>query len=201
MSCHLLERGSSIDCDALPSPGTEARLILINFDDIVKIYYSDQGNITSIVMQTETVAYEFFGFKQDVRKSEGVVKTNLKNRFIHSLDFIVYEVTQVQKNNLTKMAKGRLVAILELSGKEDYSLELLGKDCGLKMSQGVIKDVHEHSGAYKINLRTPDNGIEFEGRLPQVVGTTYENGLEIIDDILEEEEVSLAFDYDLDFEL
>jgi len=183
MSCHLLDRGSSFDCE-VPTAGTEARLILINYDDVLKIYWSDDKVITSIVLKVVKVAYEFFGFNQDVKKSEGVVKTNLKNRFTHSVDFVVYEVTQQQKNNLRKMAKGRFMAIVELSGKTDYSLELLGREVGLKMSSGQIKSAHESSGVYTISLATPDNGIEFERGLPQVIGSSYNNGIEIIDDIL-----------------
>ncbi len=185
MSCASIDRGSFGDCDNLPTPGTAARLILINYDDVLKIYYSDDGVITDIVLKPTKVAYEFLGFNQDVRKAEGVVKTNLKNRFTHSVDFVVYEVTQEQKNNLRKMAKGRFMAIVELSGKHDYSIELLGKEVGLKMSSGQIKNAHENGGVYKITLSTPDNGVEFERKLPQVIGTGYANAIDIIDDLLD----------------
>ena len=193
MSCHTITIGSGPDCDALPTPGTEARLILINWDQVERIYINDEGKIVAIELEFGAVAYEFLGFGQDVKKNEGVVQTNLKNRFTHSVDFVVYEVTQEQKNNLRKMAKGRFMAIVELKGKEDYSIELLGIDVGLKMPSGQIKNVHENSGLYTISLATPDNGIEFERKLPQVVGTSYENGLEIIEGLFEEVE-SITFD-------
>lgn len=189
MSCASIDRGSGADCDNIPDAGTTARLILINYDDVLKIYWSDDKVITDIVLKPGKVGYEFLGFNQDVKKLEGVVKTNLKNRFTHSVDFIVYEVTQEQKNNLRKMAKGRFMAIVELSGKQDYSIELLGIDVGLKMSSGQIKSAYENSGVYKITLRTPDNGIEFERKLPQVIGTGYTNAIEIIEDILEPTEL------------
>ena len=184
MSCYLIDRGSTVDCE-VPAAGTEATLILMNWDDVETIYINDEGKIISIDLNGDAVAYEFFGFNQDVRKSEGVVQTNLKNRFTHSVDFVVYEVTQEQKNNLRKMAKGRFMAIMELKGMQDYSIELLGIEVGLKMLGAQIKNVHENSGVYTISLSTPDNGIEFERKLPQVVGISYENALEIIDSLLD----------------
>ena len=184
MSCHTITIGSGPDCDNLPIPGTEARLILINWDEVERIYTNDEGKIISIDLSGDAVAYEFLGFGQDVKKNEGVVQTDLKNRFTHSVDFVVYELTQEQKNNLRKMAKGRFMAIVELKGKEDYSIELLGIDVGLKMLGAQIKNVHENGGLYTITLSTPENGVEFERKLPQVVGTSYENGLDIIEGLL-----------------
>ena len=100
MSCHTITIGSGPNCDDLPTPGTEARLILMNWDEVESIYVNSEGKIISIDLEGDAVAYEFLGFSQDVKKNEGVVQTNLKNRFTHSVDFVVYEVTQEQKNNL-----------------------------------------------------------------------------------------------------
>jgi hypothetical protein len=200
MSCHLIERGGIADCDDIPIGGTEARMILINYNDVNYIRTLN-GKITAINLIGGTVAYEFFGFRQDVRKGEDVVNIGrLKNRFSHSVEFVVYEIDQIQKKNLQRMAKGRFMAIVENLGKGDDALELLGKECGMKLNDGVMRDAIGTKGLYKIALTTPDNGVEYERKLPQTVGTDYENGLAIIDDILEEAE-NLAFNYDLDFDL
>lgn len=199
MSCGTITRGSSIDdCDELPEAGTRARLILINYDDIFRIYTNDEGKIVSIDMRLGKVGYEFTGFRNDVKKSEEVIRRETsKTRFTHALGFVVYETDQQQKKNLEGLVKGRFVAIIENRGKADDSIEVLGKESGLGIVDGQIRNVHENSGAFVLNLATPDNGVEFERKLPQTLGTSYNDGLSIITDLLNEEDVE-GFDYSLD---
>lgn len=197
-----IDRGSTVDnCDDLPSGGTRARLILINYDDIERFYTSDTGVILSIVMYAGKVGYEFTGFRSDVKKSEEVVKRELSNkRFTHSVGFVVYESTQVQKNNIRNLARGRFVAIVEINGKDENSIEVLGKEVGVAIVGGVIRDAQENGGFFIFNFSTPDNGVEFEKKLPQNLGTSYENGLEIIEDVLSIGEGIFDETFDLTFE-
>jgi hypothetical protein len=184
MSCGRIDKGSSPDCDNLPEGGTRARLILINWDD-VRFVFESNGVITSIELYPGKVAYEFLGFRDDVGKSDDVVSlANLKNRFRHSTSFVIYENDQPQKTNIKNITKGRFLAITETLGHEDSCIEVLGKECGLAIVGGVIRNAHENSGMFTINLSTPDNGVEFERKLPQNLGTTYEDGLTIIDGLL-----------------
>jgi len=174
--------GQAVEC-SMPVAGTRARLILINYKHVVKIYTSDIGVITSIVLSGP--AYEFLGFRNDVKKSDEVIKTsNSKRRFKHHVSFVIYELDQLQKRNIIKLAKGRFVAIVENNGKGPDSIELLGRECGLKMMEGQIRNAHENGGLYIIDLSTPGNGIEFERKLPQTVGGSYSEGLTIIEDLL-----------------
>lgn len=215
MSCGSITRGSDVeDCNDLPEGGTEARLILFNWDDILLILESNgeggtsgnvwgpefddtfgpvvtvatgTGVITQIILYPGKKGYEFIGFRNDVKKSDEVVKhANLKNRFRHACSFVVYEVDQVQKNNLRDLVKGRFLAIVENKGKDENSLEVLGKTCGLSIVGGLIRDAS--SGVFIISLATPDNGIEFERKLPQNFGDSYATGLEMIGVLLEEPE-------------
>lgn len=216
MSCSLLDRGSTPDCENLPIPGTEARLILINWDDVLFIYDGNDtgesgrvwddtfdqtfgpfisagtglGVITSIILKGGRQAYEFLGFRNDVKKSEECEQTShRKKRFKHACGFVVYEIDQAQKNNLVKMSKGRFIAIVENKGRGDDAFELLGRECGLKIVAGVIR---ETQGFYQIQLATPDNGIEYERKLPQTFGKSYQDGLEMIEGLLEEPETLTA---------
>lgn len=230
MSCGTITRGSQVDdCDELAPSGTRARLILINFDDVVKMYTNDDQKIIGIVTRSQISGgieldaeldaefsseeifgaggFEFTGFRNDVKKSDEVVKRELsKSRFIHSVGFVVYEVDQLQKTNLKQMARGRFVAIVEQRGKGADSIEVLGRECGLQIVEGQIRNAHGNGGAFILNLATPDNGVEFERKLPQTLGASYENGLSIIDDLLtdepEEPTVDGIFDdtFDLTFE-
>src|SRR6187551_3731943 len=114
MSCTNISRGSIIEDCELPQEGTRARLILLNFSDVVRIYTNDDGKIVQIQMIPGTTPYVFTGFRNDVRKSEESLKTSgNKKRFIHRCGFLIYEVDQLQKLNIKDIAKGRFIAIVE----------------------------------------------------------------------------------------
>lgn len=180
-----ITRGSGAECDELPQAGTRARLILVNFKDVVRMFVSDIGVILSVELRPAKVGYEFLGFRSDVKKSDDVVKRqNSKNRFVHSVGFVVYEVDQPQKLNVSNLVKGRFLAIVENNGKDENSIEVLGRECGVAIVDGQIRNAHETNGFFTINLSTPSNGVEFERKLPQNLGATYQDGLDIIEELL-----------------
>lgn len=224
MSCGTITMGSSVEeCDELAPSGTRARLILINFADVVRIYTNDDQKIVNIVLRSDITggialdaeldaafsegaisagAFEFTGFRNDVKKSDEVVSMELaKKRFRHAVSFVIYEVGQLQKTNIKNLARGRFLAIVENKGQTEDSIEVLGRECGLEIVGGRIRDAHETSGFFQIKLATPDNGIEYERKLPQTLGLNYQNGIDIIDDLLQEEVVEEevgGFDYSFD---
>jgi len=202
----LIDMGSDAPCD-LTQGGTRARLILINYSDIEKIYTNDDGKIVNIEMVggagggilldapldapfsegSGVVAYEFLGFRNDVKKSDEVVKKeNKTKRFKHHISFVIYDVRQSQKNNIRDLARGRFLAIVENKGKTEDSFEVLGKECGLAIVGSQIRNAHESGGFFTISLSTPDNGVEFERKLPQTLGISYSHGISIIDELLGE---------------
>lgn len=195
MSCGNINQGSQPDCPDLPEQGTRARLILMNYNDVERIYVNDDGKIISVEMKSGKVGYEFLGFNSDVKKNDDVIKTRRKNRFRHSVNFIIYQRDQLQKNNIKAISKGRFFGIIENKGHEEDSIEFLGKNVGLQIIPGQVRNAYESGGLFTIGLETPNNGIEFEPKLPQTVGTSYTNGLQIINDILGIDSVS--FDSDL----
>jgi hypothetical protein len=193
MNCGRIGSGSEPDCDDLPEGGTRARLILMNYKDVARIY-ENNGVITSIELVPGKRAYEFLGFRSDVKKIDEVAKTVLKSRFKHSVGFVVYELDQLQKNNIKRLVKGRFIGIIENRGKDENSIEVVGKNVGLSVVGGVIRDAHSNGGFYVINLATPDNGKEFEKKLPQNLGYSYGEGLTIIDGLLNPYPIVETFD-------
>jgi len=202
----LIDMGSDPECE-LTQSGTRARLILINFSDIEKIYTNDDGKIVNIATEGElgggialdapldapfteesgVDAFEFLGFRNDVKKSDEVVKKeNKTKRFKHHVSFVIYQDEQTQKNNIRDLARGRFLAIIENKGKTEDSIEVLGKECGLEIVGQQIRNAHEAGGFFTISLSTPDNGVEFERKLPQTLGINYLHGISIIDDLLGE---------------
>jgi hypothetical protein len=192
MSCGTITRGSSADCDSLPPGGTNARLILFNFDDIEGFDEDSDNNITDITLKQGATGYEFLGFRNDVKKSEEVVKPEVGiPKFKHNVGFVVYENTQVQKNNVENIARGRFVAIVENKGKDNNAFEVVGKGVGLEIVAGPIRNAHENGGFFVISLSTPDDQGELEPQLPQTLkasgstsGTQYQANLALIDSLL-----------------
>src|SRR5687768_4668750 len=128
MACGSITTGSVIDnCDDIPAGGTRARLILMNLDEIEDFDTDADGNISSITMASGKLAYEFLGFRNDVKKSEEVLKPEIGiPKFKHNAGFVIYENTQLQKNNIEKLTRGRVVAIIENKGKGENAFEVAG---------------------------------------------------------------------------
>lgn len=198
MSCGLIDIGSAPDCNNLPPPGTRARLVIINYTDVDAIYESEIG-IVSIGMKPMKTGYEFLGFRADVKKTEEVVSGSLNSRFRHSVTFVIYELTQEQKNNITRLSRGSFMAIVENNGQTDESIELLGREAGLKMVPGQIRSAYDNGGFYVLTLASRDG--ELEPKPPQQVGETYGEGIDIVDEVLGETVPGGGFDYELDSEL
>jgi len=187
MGCGNIDRGSTPDCDNLPQGGTKARLVLLNYNDVESIDETADGIITAINLVPGAVGYEFLGFRTDVKKSEGVLKTQKKNRFFHNVGFVIYEVDQAQKNNIKHITKGRFIAIVENKGQTENSVEILGKNVGLSIVGGAVRDAYSSGGLFTINLETPQQGGEFEKKLPQTLGFSYEESQIIIDGLFNED--------------
>lgn len=188
MSCGRITIGSEPGCDDLPDAGTRARLILCNWSDVERIYTNDEGKIVNIILRIGKYGHEFLGFRSDVQKSDEVVRREQsKQRFTHAVSFVVYQQDQIQKTNLVNLVKGRFLAIVENKGKEVDSIEVLGRECGLQIVAGQIRNAYESGGMFTIGLATPDNGVEFEKKLPQTLGISYQNGLDIIDSLFVED--------------
>lgn len=182
MSCSKIDRGSQADCLDLPEGGTRPRLILVNHKHILNIYETSDGVITGIELIPGTSAYEFLCFSDDVKKSDDAIKGQ-KKRFAHNVGFVIYETDQQQKINIRSICKGRFLVIVENKGQDENSIEVLGKNCGLSVIPGVIRDAHIAGGFFTINLATP-GGAELERKLPQALGLSYQDGLDIIDGLL-----------------
>lgn len=173
MSCGTITIGSSPSCTDPLKSGTIPRLYLFNYDDVVSVTESatTPNLITAITLASNTVAHVFEGYKQDVKPTQEVIAPgNGANQLKHGLGFIVYEITQLQKNNLQKVIKGRFIAAVENKGKENEAFEVYGLGSGMEIVPGVARDSYANGGGYIIQLATPEN--EFEPLLPQTIFTT-----------------------------
>lgn len=173
MPCGSINTGSSVECDEIPDGGTNARLLLANYADVEGYTEDVNGVITAIDMAAGTFMYEFLGFRNDMKKSEEVIKPDIGiPKFKHNAGFVVYENTQIQKNNIENIARGTFVAILENKGKNANSFEVVGKGVGLEIVAGPIRNAYENGGFFVISLSTPDDQGVLEPKLPQTLLVT-----------------------------
>lgn len=186
MSCGTIDRGSSANCEDLPKGGTRPRIVVINMDDIDGDFEEDaDGRITGITLVDGAFAYEFTGFRNDAKTSEEIIKPDTGiPMFKHMLGWVIYERTQLQKNNIENLARGRFVVIMENKGKDDDSVIVLGAGVGVAAVPQVIRDAYANGGFYTVSFSTPDDEGELEPKLPQSLGTNYEDAISIIAGLL-----------------
>lgn len=174
MACGSITRGSAVEeCADIPPGGTAPRLLLANIDEVTSYTEDVNEQITAITLAPGATLYEFRGFRNDVKKSEEVIKPEIGiPKFKHNVGFVVYENTQIQKNNIENIVRGRFVAVVENKGKDANSFEVVGKGVGLEIVAGPIRNAHENGGFFVISLSTPDDQGELEGQLPQTLVVT-----------------------------
>lgn len=174
MACGTITRGSVIEeCDDIPPGGTRARLLLANFDEVVSYTEDVNGQITAITLADDATLHEFTGFRNDVKSSQEVIKPEMGlPKFKHNVGFVIYENTQLQKNNIENLVRGRVVAIVENNGKDENSFEVIGVGVGLTIVAGVIRDAHVNGGFFVLSLATPDDENVLEPQLPQTLVVT-----------------------------
>lgn len=173
MSCGKITIGSLVDCTSPVKAGTMPRLILFNYDDVTAVTTSTStpNLISGLTLATNTVGYVFDGYKQDIKPTQEIIApSNGLNQFKHSVNFIVYNIDQLQKNNVQRLAKGKFIAIAENKGKSVNSFEVYGLGSGLEIVPGVARDSFANGGGYLITLATQEN--EFEPLLPQTILST-----------------------------
>ena len=173
MSCGTITIGSRPNCPNTLKKGTSHKLYLINFDDLLSTTASTStpNLLTALTFATNTVSFLFEGFKQSVKPTQEIVDADgAGNAFKHSLGFLVYDISQLQKNNIQKMAKGRFIAIVENNGKNEDSFEVYGLGSGLEIVPGLARDPYANGGGYILQLATPDT--EDEPLLPQTLFST-----------------------------
>lgn len=171
MACGEITRGAVVDdCADIPPGGTRARVLLANFDDVLSYTEDANEQITAITMDSGATFFEFTGFRNDMKSFQEVIKPEIGlPKFKHSVGLIVYDNTQLQKNNVENIARGKFVAIIENKGKDVNSLEVVGKGVGLEIVAGQIRNAHENGGFFTLTLSTADDIGELEPQLPQTL--------------------------------
>lgn len=186
MSCGTISMGSQIDCDNIPKGGARARVGVFNYDDVTSVTVDADGRVTAITLAAGAQGYIFTGFRNDVKKSDEVINPGVGiNQFRHLVGWVIYERTQEQKNNIERLAKGRFIVVAENRGKDDDAFEVIGLGVGVEIVVGAVRNAYENGGFFLLNFATPEG--EFEPKLPQSLGTDYDNASTLFDSYFPEE--------------
>lgn len=174
MGCGSIDRGSVLSCKTplVGGIGGDSRLVLYNFNEVSFTESSSTPNLyTAITLSSGASGYQFQGYKLSLKPSVDIVLgANGQNLFKHRTAFVIFENTQLQKNNIQTLKDGRYVALYENNGKNNDSFELMGVNVGLEVKPQKIRDLQADGAAYMLLLETPDT--ELETKLPQTFLST-----------------------------
>lgn len=160
MSACSIALGALFDCDDLPQAGVDGRLVIGNLADIVFTY---DANLSLITAFTKTaVAYAFQGTDMSVKPMYNLVPGTLSSQYVHKIEFIIFDVSVAQKQNLENMKNSKLYAVVENandSGNASTFFEVYGSGRGLKMTaMERIPTDNDTLGAFKVTLETFSDG-------------------------------------------
>ena len=178
MSCGKITASIALDCNKPLISGVDAEnLILINRNDILTVA-KDPLNpliVTGITLQAGGVqAYSFEGINNSVRPSgESIADGYYPYKFMHSVEFRVFDRGAAAKNQVRNIVAADLVAIYFRKGQ---TIEIMGMDAGLN-NNTVTFNEYEEDSAYLLTLATDTDNGDFEPFLPY----TYTDGVKTFD--------------------
>ena len=170
--CDGITIGSTFDCDEPVTPGVDNRLLLGNKQDISVVTHT-LTVITAITMKTTKAMFAFNGIRQSLNPQYQFIPQTVSVGYDHQVDFIVFDISQLQKDNIEAMGLGKLTAVVEnknSAGNGDNFFEVYGLDVGMEMqTAGRIPMDLETQGAFSLSLKTSDN----EGKEPKMPQTWF----------------------------
>lgn len=183
-ACALIEGGASVDCDNPLVAGANDNLMLINYDDLGAIVRDPSNGmlITSFALKTGKRGYIFEGQNNSNEPKSGMIRQRYGVVFDHEVRFKVFSNSPATKDQLVRLTKGRVVAVVINShtgtdGNAKY--EIYGLQSGLIVSENNRETINaETQGAYDLLLKSSD--FAKEGFLPATIYDTDESTTDAI---------------------
>ena len=191
--CGVITQGAAFNCDTPIAPGVDERLILVNKDDIddatVTYDMTDTFIISDIVLAAGgKQGWAFEGNRQSNNPQYLFVPQTVAVGYDHQIDFICFDISAAQKENLEKMALGKMVAIVENNrgrGNGDNFFEVYGLEVGLEViTMTRIPSDLETQGAFSISLKTSDNAGKEPKMPPTWLDTDFPTTKALVDLLL-----------------
>ncbi len=172
MPCDEIDLGSDVvdECN-FPPAGTQPVAIFWNYKDIESYVYGTNGEIEDVVLKDGKFAYKYTGLAQAFTNSQDFQRSETTGRgqWKHKAKVVIYERTQIQKNNIQHWGNARVTGALFLNGLDIDSIVLIGKEVGVQLVAGEIHNSQANDGFFILNIATPDGDIENEsGPMPSI---------------------------------
>jgi len=151
MNCGNLIRSS--DKCLPPSGGVDQILLLIDRKKFLSYIRNAENDAIENFLTTEKGFY-YKGIRASLSPTQEIAADAGIN-FVHSLTFLILEISNAQKKNVQNMTRGRYVAIIENRDKSNDSVfEVYGLNYGLEVQSGVLRGLNDSdtSAAWQINL-------------------------------------------------
>lgn len=189
--CARISANVLFDCDNPLVAGTDDNLFLINKEDwdeaVITRNASNNQLIEGIALATGDLAYKFEGKNSSVEPMQKLVKQKYAEVYDHEVTFKVFKVNAATKEQLEKMASGKVVAIVSnlfKGASGEAAFEVYGEEIGLEVQEleRSLADV-DTQGAFNLVLRTPE--IAKEAHLPATLyDTDYATTKAIVDGLI-----------------
>ena len=173
-ACAGITVGADYDCANPPVAGVDQRLILINksvYDEATITY---DGSLTSLITNIVLAAggkqgWAFQGVRTSLKPQSNFVAEEIAVGYDHQVDFLVFDISQAQKDNLEKLGVSKVVAIVQnmnSAGNADSVFEVFGGGVGLELiTNQRINGDQATMGVWSLSLKTSDNSGK-EPKLP-----------------------------------
>lgn len=165
-SCANLSENVLLDCQKRISAGANDNLFLLNYNDIAAITRDNTNPnlIESFSLVSGAFIYKFEGFNDSVEPRSALVESRYSKLYDHEVTFKIFDNTVEIKDQIDRMAQGKMVAIIEnnFAGSDgETKFEIYGITGGLQLREmeRIVAD-EETQGAYNLVLRSSDRSKE-----------------------------------------
>ena len=184
-NCDGISLNADYSCDSPPIAGVEERLVLMNFKDIASfaVQSANPSIIEGFTLKSGTQAFSFQGVRNSLVPEQHYAPGRFSpSSYEHMLNFLVWDDTQAQKDNLEAMAIEKQVAIIQNANK---TFEVYGIRNGLEVTTNDrLPGDQDTGGGYQIVLKTSENEAK-EPKLPRTFFLTdFATTLDLVDDLL-----------------
>lgn len=173
-ACGGIDIGGAYSCATPIVAGVDQRLILINKSDYDDATVTFDGSLTSLITNIVLASggkagYAFQGIRTSLNPQSAFIPAKGSVGYDHQVDFMIFDISQLQKDNIEKMGVEKFVAVVQnmnVAGNGNSVFEVFGKDTGLELITNIrINTDLETNGAWAISLKTSDESGK-EPKLP-----------------------------------
>jgi len=166
--CGKITADLTINCDNPLQSGSEDSLILINREDwldaAVTYNVTNNGIIEAVALPTGVEGFSYEGKNNSIAPKYELIKQTYSDVYNHEVNFKVFDVSPIGKEQLELLAKGQMVAIVQNKYKGtdgNAAYEVYGVDAGLVCTQNLREITNvETGGAFDLILKSAETSLE-----------------------------------------